>query len=83
MNVESVHRDAASVEVVVEVTANIEYPRGNLSILPKEPILVATLYEEHSIGMLGFDGHVLLLHWSISPTTSNTLGRTAAALRGR
>ena len=72
MNVESVHRDATSIEVVVEIAANVEHPRGNLSILSKEPILVATLYKEHSIRVLGFDGEVLLFHWSVSPTTTSS-----------
>ena len=88
MNVESVHRDATSIEVMVEVVANVEHPRGNLSIFSKEPILVATLYKEHSIRVLGFDGDVLLFHWSVSTTTTSTTGSSLclghpAASRGR
>ena len=82
MNVEPMHRDAASIEVVIKVASNIEHPRGNLSILPKEPILVATLYKEHGIGIISFDGKVLLLHWSVSSTAAATLGHTAPS-RGR
>ena len=88
MNVEPMHRDAASIEVVIKVALYVEHPRGNLSILPKESIFVATLYKEHSIRILSFDGEVLLLHWSVFPTTSTTttatptLGHTAPS-RGR
>ena len=57
--------DTGSVEVVVLETANVECPGGHLCILTKEPVLVAALHTQHSVGTLGLDGNVLLLQWSV------------------
>ena len=58
---EAVDWDTGSVKVVVLEAANVECLGSHLCILTKEAILVAALYKENGIGILGLDGNVLLL----------------------
>ena len=55
------HWDAGCLEVVILEAANVEGLRGQLCILSKEAVLVATLYKEDGAGILSLDGDVLLL----------------------